>query len=135
MAIIKTRGYINKYEKKTSGGGKEYAKYTLAVQQKRKDRGQEIVEKLYLNCVDFSGNEPPGLHEDDRGGLTAYVGITGYLTVTGWCKEGKGGANLDVTVTEYEEGIEQKGSTKAGDAAVKKATSAEPPADPFALES
>lgn len=129
MAIIQTRGYINKYEKKTSGGGKEYAKFTLAIQQKRKDKGgQEVVEKLYLNCVDFSGKEPPGLHESERG-LTAYVGITGYLTVTGWCKDGKGGANLDVTVKEYEEGIEQKGAP----AAAPKAAGAAPPADPFAI--
>ena len=128
MAIIQTRGYVNKYERKTSASGTEYSKFTLAVQQKRKDKDKkEIVEKLYINCVDFSGKEPPGLHEDDRGGLTAYVGITGYLTVTGWCKDGKGGANLDVTVTEYE-AIEQKGGKAP---AAPKA--AEPPADPFAL--
>lgn len=130
MAIIQTRGYINKYEKKTSAGGKEYSKFTLAIQQKRKDKGgAEVVEKLYLNCVDFTGQDPPGLHTSDRGELTAYVGITGYLTVTGWCKEGKGGANLDVTVKEYEAGIEQK----AGKAAAPKAAGAAPPADPFAV--
>lgn len=130
MAIIETRGYVNKYERKTSGSGQEYSKFTLAIQQKRKDRNkQEVVEKLYLNCVDFSGKEPPGLHEDDRGGLTAYVGIKGYLTVTGWCKDGKGGANLDVTVTEYE-ALEQKGASPK--AAAAKATEA-PPADPFAI--
>ena len=127
MAIIETRGYVNKYEKKTSAGGKEYVKFTLAIQQKRKDHGNEVVEKLYLNCVDFSGKEIPGLHEDDRGGLTAYVGIKGYLTVTGWAKDGKGGANLDVTVTEYE-ALEQKaGKPKAA------APAAAPPADPFAI--
>lgn len=129
MAIIQTRGYVNKYEKKTSAGGKEYVKFTLAMQQKRKDKGGvEVVEKLYLNCVDFSGKEVPGLHEDDRGGLTAYVGITGYLTVTGWCKDGKGGANLDVTVTEYE-ALEQKG----GKAPAAKPAAETPPEDPFAL--
>lgn len=130
MAIIETRGYVNKYERKTAGSGQEYSKFTLAIQQKRKDRNkQDVVEKLYLNCVDFSGKEPPGLHKDDRGGLTAYVGIKGYLTVTGWCKDGKGGANLDVTVTEYEE-LEQKGGAKPK--AAPKATSAAPE-DPFAL--
>lgn len=129
MATLQIRGYVNKYEKKVSAGGKEYAKFTLAATQKRKDKGgQEIVEKLYFTCVDFSGKEPPGLHTSDRGELTAYVGITGYLTVTGWCKDGKGGANLDVTVKEYEEGIEQKGG-KAAPAA----PAAAPPADPFAI--
>ena len=128
MATIEARGYVNKYERKTSGAGQEYSKFTLAIQQKRKDRNkQEVVEKLYLNCVDFSGKEPPGLHQSDRGELTAYVGVKGYLTVTGWCKEGKGGANLDVTVTEYE-AIEQK-ATKATTAAAPAA----PPADPFAI--
>jgi hypothetical protein len=131
MAIIKTRGFINKYERKTSAGGTEYSKYTLVVQQKRKDKNkQEVVEKLYLNCVDFTGKEPPGLHTSDRNELTAYVGITGYLTVTGWCKDGKGGANLDVTVTEYEEGLEQKGASAPKPAATGAAA---PPADPFAI--
>jgi hypothetical protein len=131
MAIIQTRGYINKYETKTSAGGKEYVKFTLAVQQKRKDRGQEVVEKLYLTCVDFSGKEIPGLHTSDRGELTAYVGITGYLTVTGWCKDGKGGANLDVTVTEYEAGLEQRGGGAAAGKPAPAASAA--PEDPFAI--
>ena len=135
MAVIQTRGYINKYEKKTSAGGKEYAKFVLAVQQKRKDKGgQEVVEKLYLNCVDFSGKAPPGLHPSDRGDLTAYVGITGYLTVTGWCRDGKGGANLDVSVTEYEE-LEQLAPKAGGKGARKgKPGADDAPADPFALK-
>jgi hypothetical protein len=131
MAIIETRGYVNKYERKTAASGAEYSKFTLAVQQKRKDKNkQEVVEKLYFNCVDFSGKEPPNLAPNDRGELSAYVGIKGYLTITGWCKDGKGGANLDVTITEYE-AIEPKGGAKP---AAKVATAA-PPADPFALDS
>lgn len=131
MALIETRGYVNKFEKKSGPKG-EYCKFTLATQQKRKDRdGQMVTEKLYLQCIDFSGKEPPNLHPDDRdGALTAYVGIKGYLTVTGWCKDGKGGANLDVTITEYE-ALEQKGGTAAPKAAPKAA--AAPPADPFAI--
>ena len=131
MAKIETRGYVSKFERKTSGKG-PYTKFTLATQQKRKDKsGTMVTEKLYLNCVDFTGNDPPGLHPDSRDGSpTAYVGIKGYLTVTGWCKEGKGGANLDVTVTEYEE-LEQKGGEAP---APKKAATASPPADPFALD-
>lgn len=121
MAKIETRGYVNKFERK-EGNGKSYVKFTLATQQKRKDRsGTMVTEKLYLNCVDFSGGEPPGLH-DGRDGLTAYVGIKGYLTVTGWAKDGKGGANLDVTVTEYE-ALEQKNAPAA--------KTAPPPEDPF----
>ncbi len=124
MASIEVRGYINNYEKKVSGSGTEYSRYKLASQQKRKDKsGQQVVEKVYYSCVDFSGKEPPGLHEGSHG-LTAYVGIKGYLTVTGWCKDGKGGANLDVTVKEYE-ALEQ--NTPAA-----KTTAAPPPADPFA---
>lgn len=128
MATFQARGYINKYETKTSAGGKEYAKYTLAVQQKRKDKsGAEVVEKLYINCVDFTGQEPPGLHVGDRGEKTAYVDVTGYITISGWCKDGKGGANLDLTVKSYE-AMEQK--LPAGQA--PKAAAA-PPADPFAI--
>jgi hypothetical protein len=132
MATITTRGYINKLERK-EGNGKSYLKFTLATQQKRKVNGEMVTEKLYINCVDFSGKEPPGLHLDDRGGETAYVGITGYLTITGWAKNGKGGANVDVTVTEYE-ALEQKGGGgSAPKAAAPKAEA--PPEDPFALES
>ncbi len=128
MAIIETRGYVSKFEKKTSAKG-EYCKFTLSCVQKRKDKsGEMVTEKLYINCVDFSGKEPPNLHPDDRdGALTAYVGIKGYLTVTGWAKDGKGGANLDVTVTEYE-AIEQKTA-----ALTAKKAAAAPPADPFAI--
>ncbi len=133
MAIIQTRGYVNKYEKKTSAGGKEYAKFTFAFKQKRKDKGgQEVTETLYANCVDFGGKEPPGLHDDDRGGLTAYVGITGYLRVTGWSKDGKGGANLDITVTEYE-AIEQRPGTGNSNAGKAKVAASAAPEDPFAL--
>lgn len=129
MAVIDTRGYVSKFERKTASSGTTYTKFLLAIQQKRKDKsGQMVTEKLYLNCCDFSGKDPPGLYEGEYG-LTAYVGIKGYLTVSGWCKDGKGGANLDVTVKEYEEGLEQKGGK-----APAKAPTASPPADPFALE-
>ena len=131
MATIETRGYVSKFERKESAKG-PYCKFTLATQQKRKDKtGTMVTEKLYLNCVDFSGKEPPGLHPDSRDGApTAYVGIKGYVTIVGWAKEGKGGANIDVTVTEYE-ALEQKGGT---DAPAPKAAAAAPPADPFALD-
>ncbi len=129
MATIETRGYVNKLERKTSAGGKEYVKFTLAVQQKRKDKsGQEVKEKLYFTCVDFSGQAIPGLHVGDRGEETAYVGVTGYITITGWAKDGKGGANLDVTVKSYE-ALEQS----KGDAPAAKAKADAPPEDPFAL--
>jgi hypothetical protein len=129
MAKIETRGYINKFERKESGKG-PYCKFQLATQQKRKDKsGTMVTEKLYLNCVDFTGKDPPGLHTDSRDGTpTAYVGIKGYLTITGWAKDGKGGANVDVTVTEYEE-LEQNNAPAAA-----KAATAAPPADPFALD-
>lgn len=131
MATIEARGYVNKFERKTSAGGKEYCRFTLAVQQKRKDKsGQEVKEKVYLQCIDFSGNEPPGLHEEEKG-LTAYVGVKGYLTVTNWAKDGKGGANLDVTVKEYE-AIEQKSGGNGGAPAGKAADAHAPPSDPFA---
>ncbi len=127
MATVEARGYVNKYEKLTSAGGKEYTRFTLSTQQKRKEKGQEVKEKVFFTCVDFSGKDVPGLHEDDRGGLTAYVGIKGYLTVKNWAKDGKGGANLDVTVTEYE-ALEQKTPAKAP------AATEAPPSDPFALQ-
>lgn len=130
MATLETRGYVNKFERKESAKG-PYCKFTLATQQKRKVGGVMTTEKLYLNCVDFSGKEPPNLHPDSRDGTpTAYVGIKGYVTITGWAKDGKGGANIDVTVTEYE-ALEQKGGDAAP--AAPKAAPAAPPADPFAL--
>lgn len=131
MATLETRGYVSKFERKESAKG-PYCKFTLATQQKRKDKtGTMVTEKLYLNCVDFTGKEPPGLHPDSRDGSpTAYVGVKGYVTITGWAKEGKGGANIDVTVTEYE-ALEQKGGEAP---AAKKAAPAAPPADPFALD-
>lgn len=126
MATVEVRGYVNKPEHKVSGGGKEYNKFTLAVKQKRKDHGNEIEEKVYFNCVDFKGGECPA--------ESTYIGIKGYLTVTGWCKNGKGGANLYVTVTEYEE-LEQL-APKAGSKGSRKGKpdSDEAPADPFALK-
>ncbi len=129
MATVETRGYVSRFEKKVSPGGKEYCRFTLASQQKRKEKGVEVKERVYFTCVDFSGKEPPGLHPDDRdGSLTAYVGIKGYLTVTNWAKDGKGGSNLDVTVTEYES-LDQK---HAGGQSPQQASVA-PPEDPFAL--
>ena len=126
MATLETRGFVSKFEQKQSAAGKDYCKFVLSVQQKRKDKnGQEVKDKLYVQCVDFTGSLPPGLHADDRGGQTAYVGVKGYLTVTSWAKDGKNGTNLDVTVTGYE-ALEQKESAA-------KPAAATPPADPFAL--
>lgn len=132
MATIEARGYINRFEKKVSAGGKEFSKFTLSVQQKRKDKsGQMVTEKVYFTCVDFSGKEPPGLHMSDRNELTAYVGLKGYLTVTNWVKDGKGGANLDVTVTEYQE---QEQRAPAAVAAPARVADDAPPSDPFAIK-
>ena len=122
MATIEARGYVNKREVKTSGAGKERVTFDLAVQQKRKDKtGTEVVEKIYLRCVDFDGKDAPP--EGD------YVGVTGYLTLTTWAANGKNGYNADVTVKSYEK-LEQK-SRAAGPAAAAKL--APPPEDPFAL--
>ena len=128
MATIEARGYVNKLEHRISSGGKEYVKFDLAVQQKRKEKGgNEVVEKLYFRCVDF---DPKGAPADGE-----YVGVTGYVTLTKWegGKEGKGGINIDVTVKSYEK-LEQKARKDGGGGPGAAAGKAEPPPeDPFAL--
>ncbi len=121
MASIEARGFVNKLELKESAKG-PYAKFDLAVQQKRKDKDKnEVKETLYFRCIDFNPTNLPA--EGD------YVGVTGYVTLTKWEK----GINVDVSVKSYEK-LEQRakeprtngrtGGSKASDA---------PPSDPFAL--
>ncbi len=114
MATIEARGYVNKLELKTGAKG-QYAKFDLAVQQKRKDKDKnEIKETLYFRCVDFDPEDLPA--EGD------YVGVTGYVTLSKWDK----GINVDVTVNSYEK-LEQR-------AKAPKPQDAPPPLDPFALQ-
>jgi len=120
MAKLEIRGYVNKLEHKESANG-GYVKYTLAAQQKRRTKEGEVKEKLYVNCVDFSGNPP------EEG---AYVEAHGWVTISGWCKGDKGGANIDLKVTGY--GDTGDGSAKAS-APKAKAPAQDIPDDPFAL--
>ncbi len=124
MATLEARGFVNKLEVK-EGNGKTYAKFDLAVQQKRKNKDKvEVKETLYIKCVDF---DPKDLPADGD-----YVGVTGYLTVTSWSANGKNGTNLDVTVKSYEK-LEQKARADNRTAPAKAAASDAPPSDPFAL--
>ncbi len=96
MATIEARGFVNNLKLAESAKG-PYAKFDLAVQQKRKDKDKtEIKETLYFKCVDFDPKDIPA--DGD------YVGVTGYVTLTKWDggKTGKGGVNVDVTVKGYE---------------------------------
>ena len=123
MATIEARGYVNKLELKTSAGGTNYARFDLAVQQKRKDKDRkEIVEKLYFKVTDFDPKNLPA--EGD------YVGVTGYVTIFPWSANGKSGINIEVTAKSYEK-LEQKARTGGSPVAAK--TDAAPPSDPFAL--
>lgn len=127
MATISARGFVNRLEMKESAKG-PYAKFDLAVQQKRKDRDKnEVKETLYFRCVDFDPKDVPS--EGD------YVGVTGYVTLTKWegGKDGKGGINVDVTVQSYEK-LEQRGDRAAKPKAAPKAAEEAPPSDPFALK-
>ncbi len=125
MATLESRGYVNKLEIK-EGNGKTYARFELAIQQKRKDKDRkEIVEKLYIRCVDFDPKDLPS--EGD------YVGVTGYLTVTSWAANGKNGTNLDVTVKSYEKLEQKPRADRPAGAAASKSVAAPPPEDPFAL--
>ncbi len=128
MAEIQARGYVNKPETKMSKGGHAYNKFTLAVKQKRKGPdGVVIEEKIYLNCLDFSGGSCP----DE----SSYTGVKGYLTVSTYDRNGKTGVNLDVTVKEYEE-LEQlapKGKANGSSGGAKRGDGL-PPADPFELK-
>jgi single-stranded DNA-binding protein len=122
MATLEARGFVKRREVKTSGSGSERVQFTLAVQQKRKDKDRkEIKETIYLQCVDFDGKDAPAEGE--------YVGVTGYLTLTTWEKGDKHGYNADVTVKSYEK-LPQKESSGNAPAAAKDAP---PPSDPFAL--
>lgn len=123
MAVLESRGYVNKLELKTSKGGKDYARFDLACQQKRKDKdGKEIVEKLYLRCTDFDPKNIPA--EGD------YVGVTGYVTIFPWAANGKNGINIEVSVKSYEK-LEQRAKT-GGKPVVASGDNA-PPSDPFAI--
>lgn len=123
MAVIEGRGYVNKLVVAQSAKGANYAKFDLAVQQKRKDKaGGEVKETLYWRCCDFDPKDLPA--EGD------YVGVSGYVTLTKWDggKSGLGGVNVEVTVKNYEKFTQKdNGSRKpvAADTA--------PPSDPFAL--
>ena len=122
MATLEARGFVNKREVKVSQDGKDRVTFDLSVQQKRRDKDRkEIVEKIYLRCVDFDGRDAPAEGE--------YVGVTGYLTITSWAVNGKNGYNADVTVKSYER-LEQKTRTGSSPSAGKLAP---PPEDPFAL--
>ena len=124
MATITARGFVNNLEMKESSKG-PYAKFKLAVQQKRREKGGvEVKETLYFSCVDFDPKDVPA--EGD------YTGVSGYVTLTKWDggKEGKGGVNVDVTVQSYEK-LEQKART-AAPARAGKPDAGAPPSDPFA---
>ncbi len=123
MATLEARGYVNKLSIQ-EGGGKTYARFELAVQQKRKDKDKkEIKETLYFKCVDFDPKDLPS--EGD------YVGVTGYATITSWAANGKNGTNIEVTVKSYEK-LEQR--AKAAKPAAAAASDVAPPSDPFAAK-
>ncbi len=124
MATFEARGFCNKPELKTSAKGKDYFRFTLAVQQKRKDKtGAEVKETLYVNCTDFDPKDVPADGE--------YVGVTGYITISKWAANGKDGINLDLSVKSYEK-LEQKGGADRKTSGTRTAD-APPPSDPFKL--
>ncbi len=123
MATLETRGYVNAPEVKTTSGGKTYCKFRLGTKQKRKVDGAMVQENVSISCVDFSEGPFPAEGE--------YTGVTGYLTVSAWAKEGKNGYNLDLTVKSYEK-IAQLPPRNGGTGGSGGKSDA-PPADPFAL--
>lgn len=103
MATLEVRGYVNRRETKSSSKG-VYTKFTLGVQQKSKGRdGQMKVEKLFVNCVDFSNDCPAE---------GTYVGVSGYVTLGTYKPKDGGDArlNIDVVVKSYET-LEQRSSS------------------------
>ena len=122
MATLEARGYVNKRVVKVSAAGKERVTFDLAIQQKRKDKGGvEVVEKLYLRCVDFDGKDAP-----DEGD---YVGVTGYVTISQWSANGKTGINVEVSVKSYERLVQKPRTGGTG----FRPSLPPPPEDPFAL--
>ena len=118
MATFEARGYANKVTVAQSSGGKDYCKFTLSVQQKRKDRtGQELKEKLWVNCVTFDPENFPSEGE--------YIGATGYVTIFQWSANGKTGVSIDLKVNSVERLAQRDAKGKGGTSAL--------PADPFAL--
>ncbi len=128
MATLEARGFVKKLELKESAKG-PYAKFDLAVKQKRKGKdgqqvGGEKGETLYFRCIDF---DPKNVPADGD-----YVGVTGYVTLSTWTgAEGKAGLNVDVSVKSYEK-FEQRPRDNAGPGAGK--ADAAPPSDPFDLK-
>jgi len=127
MATIEARGYVNKLSLHESSKG-PYAKFELAVKQKRKGKdgqqvGGEKGETLYFRCIDF---DPKNIPADGD-----YVGVTGYVTLSKWDggQSGQGGVNVDVSVKSYEK-LEQRARAASPVAA---GGNNAPPADPFAL--
>ena len=126
MATIEARGYVNKLSKHEGPKG-AYAKFDLAVKQKRKGRDGKLVggengETLYFKCIDFNAKDLPS--EGD------YVGVTGYVTLSKWDggQSGQGGVNVEVSVQSYEK-LEQKArAARPGNGSPEA-----PPNDPFAL--
>jgi hypothetical protein len=98
---ITAQGYINNYRTFTSSKGMEYAKYTLVVNQSFKGKnGERLQEKLYVDCVDFSGKEPDGLSDNGKGPST-YAEVVGKLTITKWEKGDKKGFNFNMLVESH----------------------------------
>lgn len=74
MASVEVRGYVNFPENKTSKGGKAYAKYSVGVKQKDKDRaGNEVVTYANFQVSDYKNGTAP-----EKG---AFVTVKGYLKV------------------------------------------------------
>ncbi len=125
MAIYESRGYAKKVEIKTAAGtGAQRCQFDLAVSQKRKENGVEVKETIYIRCVDFKCENIPVDGE--------YLGVTGYLTLSPWAKNGKNGFNADLTVKSYEK-LAQKEQTERP-ARVAKSADAPPPSDPFLIQ-
>ncbi len=125
MSTIEARGFVKRVEMKTSAKGSEYARFTLAVGQKRREKGGvDVKETLYFNCTDFDPRDVPAEGE--------YIGVTGYVTLSRWegGKDGKGGINVDISVKSYEK-LPQKDNGSRGAPAAS--GDAAPPSDPFAL--
>jgi hypothetical protein len=122
MAQIEARGFVKDVKLAESAKG-PYAKFTLAVQQKRRDKDKnDIKETLYFKCVDFDPKDVPS--EDE------YVGVKGYVTLTRWGTDSKGGVNVDVTVQSYEKLPQKSGG---GGKPTARKDDAAPPSDPFKL--
>lgn len=127
MAEITVKGYANRPESKTSGGGNTYFTFSLSERQKTSKKGEpDAYVKVFYDCVGFDGGAPPD---------GSFVTVTGFLSVREYeSKAGKDAGKvkqgLKINVKNLEVSPPRDGSPGGSGGS---GAPAAPPSDPFGL--